>query len=119
MQGDGNLVIYDSGRNPVWASDGNRLVAQDDGNVVIYDPADNPIWATNTSGQAFAPTGPVAQGDSMQPGEVLNPDQSISSASGRFTFVYQGDGNLVLYKNYRYQPRKPIWAMAVLRRSLR
>jgi Common central domain of tyrosinase len=51
------------------------------------------------------PTGPAAQGDDMQPGEVLNPDQGITSANGRYTFVYQGDGNLVLYS-----PAGPLWA---------
>jgi hypothetical protein len=35
----------------------------------------------------------------MQPLEVLSPGQSISSAHGRYTFVYQVDGNLVLYKD--------------------
>ncbi len=40
---------------------------------------------------------PAAQGDDMQPGEVLYPDQSITSASGRYRFIYQDDGNLVLY----------------------
>ena len=43
------------------------------------------------------PTGPPAQGDVIRPGEVLNPGQSISSRSGRYRFVYQSDGNLVLY----------------------
>ena len=33
----------------------------------------------------------------MQPGEVLNPDQSITSSNGRYRFTYQSDGNLVLY----------------------
>lgn len=49
---------------------------------------------------------PVAQGDDMQPGEVLNPGQSISSTNGQYTFVYQGDGNLVLYRN---RDGKPLW----------
>ena len=43
-------------------------------------------------------TGSTAQGDDMQPGEVLNPDQSIVSANSRYRFVYQSDGNLVLYR---------------------
>ena len=34
----------------------------------------------------------------MRPGEVLNPGQSIVSANGRFRFIYQDDGNLVLYR---------------------
>ena len=61
--------------------------------MVIYRPDGTPVWATDT----WLPHGPAAQGDDMQPGEVLNPDQSIMSASGRYRFVYQGDGNLVLY----------------------
>ncbi len=112
MQGDGNLVIYEAGGNPSWASNtaghpGSQLVVQDDGNVVIYDPAGNALWDTGTSGQAFAPMGPVSQGDDMQPGEILNPDQSISSANGQFDFLYQSDGNLVLY---RMRDGRPLWA---------
>jgi len=113
MQGDGNLVIYGPGGNYIWDSstDGNansRLVAQDDGNVVIYRPDDVPIWATNTVQQNM-PSGPNAQGDVMQPGEVLNPNQAINSTNGRYTLVYQGDGNLVLYKNYPNGNRKWLW----------
>jgi hypothetical protein len=48
---------------------------------------------------------PPAQGDDMQPGEALYADQSIWSANGRFRFIYQLDGNLVLYG-----PRMPLWA---------
>jgi len=100
MQGDGNLVIYIGGPFAVWASGtngspGSYLIAQNDGNVVIYNPAGTAIWATNT----WVPTGLVAQGDRILPGQVLNPGNSISSADGRFTFIYQGDGNLVLYRN--------------------
>ena len=106
MQGDGNLVIYGPGGSVVWASntDGNpgaRLVVQDDGNVVIYRIDGSPAWDTGT----WLPTGPSATGDDMAPGEVLNPGQSISSADGRYVFVYQGDGNLVLYG-----PAGALWA---------
>jgi hypothetical protein len=112
MQGDGNLVVYDAGGNAVWASNtdgnpGSRLILQDDGNVVIYGPAGNPLWDTGTWGQVFAPNGPVAVGDRMLPGEVLNPGQSICSADGRFDLIYQGDGNLVLY---RVRDWAPLWA---------
>jgi hypothetical protein len=47
--------------------------------------------------QVSGGSGNPAQGNVMQPGEVLNPDQSITSADGRYNFVYQGDGNLVPY----------------------
>ncbi|WP_066389242.1 patatin-like phospholipase family protein [Neobacillus mesonae] len=42
---------------------------------------------------------PAATGNDMQPGEVLEIDQPINSANGVYTFIFQGDGNLVLYKN--------------------
>ena len=44
------------------------------------------------------PDSPVpATGDTMNANEVLAP--WITSSDGRFTFVYQSDGNLVLYRN--------------------
>lgn len=46
----------------------------------------------------------------MQPNEALYPDRAVQSVNGRYTLVYQGDGNLVLYKNYRYHPPKALWA---------
>ncbi|MEO7268202.1 MAG: hypothetical protein ABIW49_03225, partial [Knoellia sp.] len=55
---------------------------------------------------ATLPTGPAAQGDDMQPAEVLDPGGAITSANGLFTFVYQGDGNLVLYRSGGV----PLWA---------
>jgi hypothetical protein len=106
MQGDGNLVIYDPGPHPIWASNtnghnGSGLVLQDDGNVVIYDPGGHAVWATNT----WVPTGPRATGSQMRPGQTLAPGQQIASASDRYVFIYQGDGNLVLY-----DLGHPIWA---------
>ncbi len=106
MQGDGNLVIYGPGGVYVWdsATDGNpgaHLVVQDDGNVVIYRPDGTPVWDTGT----WMPTGPRASSPDMQPGEVLVAGAGITSADGRFTFVYQTDGNLVLYG-----PAGAMWA---------
>jgi pimeloyl-ACP methyl ester carboxylesterase len=106
MQADGNLVMYARNGQPIWSSDtwqhpGSRLVVQNDGNVVIYSPDGTPVWSTNT----WIPHGSAAQGDAMQPGEVLNPGLSIASANGRFHFIYQGDGNLVLYDGVT-----PLWA---------
>ncbi|MBP2173105.1 hypothetical protein J3E05_001436, partial [Methanococcus voltae] len=48
MQSDGNLVIYDFFRKPLWASNtdgkgGNKLVMQSDGNLVIYKKDNKPI----------------------------------------------------------------------------
>jgi hypothetical protein len=41
---------------------------------------------------------PVNQ-DYLHPDESLGPDQSLRSPDGRYRFVYQGDGNLVLYRS--------------------
>ena len=114
MQGDGNLVIYGPGALYVWDSgtDGNqgsRLIVQNDGNVVIYRPDGTAVWDTGTA----VPTGTTATGDDMQPGELLGPDQSIFSADGRYQFVYQSDGNLVLYG-----PGGALWATGTDGQSL-
>jgi hypothetical protein len=50
---------------------------------------------------------PFASGDDMQPGEVLNAGQSISSKNGNYTLIYQEDGNLVLYKK---RSGEALWA---------
>jgi len=50
----------------------------------------------------------------MQPGEVLNPGQSISSENRQCTFRYQSDGNLVLYRN---RDGEPLWSSETAVRS--
>lgn len=55
FQGDGNLVIYDSHQQAVWASGTHgknvaRMIMQDDGNLVMYDGDGAAVWATGTSG---------------------------------------------------------------------
>ena len=100
MQTDGNLVIYTPGGHPIWASNtngnaGSRLVAQTDGNVVIYRTNNTAAWSTNT----YLPTGPTATGSQMLAGQVLSPGQSLSASAGKYVFIYQTDGNLVLYRS--------------------
>jgi hypothetical protein len=121
MQADGNLVIYDADAHAIWSSNtyghpGSRLVVQTDGNTVIYQPNNVPIWATNTV-QKVPPTGPVAKGDTMHPGEILQINGAVISANGRYTFIFQTDGNLVLYKNYPNHPRKALWASGTAGRA--
>jgi hypothetical protein len=48
--------------------------------------------------------------DTLNPGDSLRVGDSITSANGRYLFVYQADSNLILYKNYRFQDRKYLWA---------
>ena len=57
-QQDGNLVLYDSWSNPIWASDtfstAGRAIMQADGNLVVYDNMDAPLWDTETDGNSGA-----------------------------------------------------------------
>ncbi|MBH5320261.1 patatin-like phospholipase family protein [Paenibacillus sp. GSMTC-2017] len=46
----------------------------------------------------WLPNGPAAKGNDVRPGETLAYDQGIHSPSGDYSLVFQGDGNLVLYK---------------------
>jgi len=84
-----------------------RSLWQVSGNSTIFSNTFTRQRGLEPEAARFFPTGSIAQGDDMQPGEVLNPDQSISSANGQYTFVYQGDGNLVLYRN---RDGQPLWA---------
>lgn len=46
----------------------------------------------------WLPSGPVAEGSDMLPGEILAFDHGIHSPNGAYSLVFQQDGNLVLYK---------------------
>jgi len=101
MQGDGNLVIYDPRAHALWASAtagdaGAWLIVQNDGNLVIYDANGKPLWASNTVVTAGQPNPPTAT-DRMTANQGLTPGRSITSQDGRFTLIFQTDGNLVLY----------------------
>jgi hypothetical protein len=57
-QGDGNVVLYDSGQ-PRWSTKTNGratsvLAMQGDGNLVLYAPGMRPLWHTRTHGNAGA-----------------------------------------------------------------
>ncbi|KRE32713.1 hypothetical protein ASG81_23725 [Paenibacillus sp. Soil522] len=58
------------------------------------------------------PSGTAAAGDDMQPGELLDVNHPVQSANGRYTFVFQGDGNLVLYINNSNGDRSWLWDSA-------
>jgi len=54
MQGDGNLVLYNTAGQPLWHTNtwgfpGAYLIFQGDGNVVIYYGS-YPLWHTNSHG---------------------------------------------------------------------
>lgn len=71
FQTDGNLVLYKTSGEPLWASNtvgkgANQVAFQDDGNFVLYAANGRPVWAS-----------------------------SSNSANNRLTL--QKDGNLVIY----------------------
>jgi hypothetical protein len=58
MQGDGNLVLYQSG-TALWSSStagsgADEAIMQGDGNFVLYTSSGTPVWASNTAGNAGA-----------------------------------------------------------------
>jgi hypothetical protein len=74
LQLDGNLVLYNSNKRPIWATNTQgtpprELVMQTDGNLVLYAADGRPVWASGTNN---------------------NP--------GAFAMV-QFDGNLVIYRS--------------------
>ncbi|ATN05964.1 hypothetical protein H3Z85_01015 [Chryseobacterium indologenes] len=73
FQNDGNLVLYNERKAPLWASNtegrGNKAIFQPDGNLVVYDRANKPVFSADTY------------------------DKSAEK------LVVQDDGNLVIYNN--------------------
>ena len=58
MQGDGNLVLYQSG-TALWSSStagsgADEAIMQGDGNFVLYTSSGTPVWASNTAGNTGA-----------------------------------------------------------------
>lgn len=61
MQPDGNVVLYDSESQALWATntgggliDPLEFIMQTDGNLVLYDTSSQARWASNTSGNPGA-----------------------------------------------------------------
>ncbi len=108
MQGDGNLVQYNSANAPVWyppgafGSGADHLIVQPDGNVVLYTPDNRAIWHTNTlqGPEGPQPGGPpncTSIGATLAVNQKLEPNQCLKSSDNLFTLIMQSDGNLVLY----------------------
>jgi hypothetical protein len=89
MQGDGNLVLYDTSGQARWASGTSRqigafLEVQSDGNVVVYadgtttEGPDGALWQTGTGDGSFhSPFPPVTipqQGPGKVTGGFVPPD---------------------------------------------
>lgn len=108
MQLDGNLVLYDGSRRPIWytrtwGQPNSKLVLQANGNLVVYSSSNAPLWATNTE----------KNDSTLLNGDSISVNQLLRSSNGRYTFVLQGDSNLVLYSTNR-----AIWASNTYGRSM-
>ena len=120
MQSDGNLVEYSTGNAVVWATStsgnpGAYLEMEADGNLVLFNSSDAALWSSGTSGSpgaylSLADTGQLsvvsasgvplwAGPGELVPGVSLAANQSLSSPSGAYHLVMQGDGNLVEYNS--------------------
>ena len=109
FQTDGNLVIYNGSNKAVWSTGTHNkgvtsLVAQTDGNLVIYDGGRKSKWDTNTNGRVSP--GDFDDGDdgsarfsdaSLPLGKSFGPGATLLD-NGLAYLVFQGDGNLCLYK---------------------
>jgi hypothetical protein len=128
MQTDGNLVEYNSHGIPLWAAatnpNGSVAVMRSDGNFVVDGASGNALWSSGTSGNPGAylslldtgqlsvvsPSGaPLWAGPGeLVPSASLTAGQSLSSPSGSYHLVMQGDGNFVEYNS----SGTPVWAAA-------
>jgi hypothetical protein len=121
LQGDGNLVAYDSQGNGIWdsstvGSGAIECVMRSDGNLLLRDRNGRVVWATNTDGYNNAKLVIQDDGnlviynerglavwakgrikDSLSRGENLLANEFIRSQNRKYTLVLQGDGNLVAY----------------------
>lgn len=92
-------MVYDAGWQARWASGTGGagpayLAVENSGNVAIYRSSDGGrLWQTGTT----APPPPPPSSGRLTAGQRLDANDPVESPNGRFSLVYQTDGNLVLY----------------------
>ena len=120
MGEDGNLVVYDHNQRRCFETHtaghpGSFLRLQTDGNLVVYTRDLKVAWSSNTAARPSRaiergrpPVGrrrvnqglsgfPAVLSKDLRSGSRLNLGDSLFSSLGGFRFVFQDDGNLVLY----------------------
>jgi hypothetical protein len=124
MQSDGNLVLYRSDGQSIWASQTNgrpasHLIMQNDGHLVIYGKDGKATWGTHTNGRngaylfvqddgnvvLYQNNGPIWSSNStlfgcgsIAIGVKLMPGIRVWNCNRNGYLVYQSDGNFVLYR---------------------
>jgi hypothetical protein len=91
LEPTGELVVQTSSGTLAWSDNATTsgcpaLNLQNDGNLVVYGPSTS-VWADNMVVQT------------MQNGDLLEPNQVLISPSHNFELVMQSDGNLVVEDN--------------------
>lgn len=87
----------------------NQIIPVDDGGGetggggTTTPPTAPPYNISSAPGYPW-PEYPATPGNVLAPGQALRVNEYLRSKSGRYTLIYQGDGNLVIY-DYS----KPIW----------
>jgi len=96
IQDDGNFVIYNKNKKPIWASNtdgrgkGCKVKISNSGDVFVEDAKGQKVWTSrselNTNGGT---NGRISS---------LNVGDCICSPNRQYRAVVQGDGNFVVYK---------------------
>ena len=100
MQSDGNLVQFLrllNGPNACWDAGtyglgGSQIAMQNDGNLVMTKPSGAVVWSSKTGIVIDPPP-------TLSTNQVLYPRDELFSATNKYRFVVQGDGNLVIYNS--------------------
>ncbi|MET9398680.1 RHS repeat-associated core domain-containing protein [Kitasatospora sp. NPDC002965] len=100
MQDDGNFVVYDPQRVPLWSSNtwvgngsGYFALVQDDGNFAVYTPGWQAKWSASTWNSTDAANGAALTWDAE--GKLA----SLTQGSATTTYVYDADGNQLIRRN--------------------
>ncbi|MGW1174904.1 RHS repeat-associated core domain-containing protein [Kitasatospora sp. NPDC002543] len=100
MQDDGNFVVYDPQRVPLWSSQSwigpnskYFAVVQDDGKFMVYAPGWVPKWDSKTWNPVDAANGAELTWDAE--GKLA----SIKQGSSTTSYVYDADGNQLVRRN--------------------
>lgn len=113
LQGDGNLVEYNSAGTPIWSSNTQGqsaayLKMQSDGNLVLYNTGGQAVWDSQTEGSSSTSLTLQSNGLlSLDPNNnavlwtngKLYPGQALKTPDLSHKIVLQNDGNLVVYNN--------------------
>ena len=107
---DNTLVMYYGNANVVWKLDLTKnaeakyyMVIESEKRLMITEPSGRPIrlYTKLDSGKSV--------GDSMNIREKLKKGYELTSKNGIYHAIFQYNGDIVIYKGFRYKPATIIW----------